>query len=209
VVGNVAIVPYLRGEMLAAVEVSGSGDITATAKLWDRPVKGGDVPTPAVTPDRVVTLGDRGNLPCLATGTGEVIWEDQLPKSRSKYYSSPVLAGDLVYCLRDDGVLFIGQTGDEFKLLDEHQFGEQCVATPVAIRDGLLIRGREHLFRIALSLPDERPREILGVFSKGAKQPSVFIQSIGEVVPINDWPSCRTNSVCVASIRQWGEGVRM
>ena len=103
------------------------------------------MPCPLVTSDRIISLGDRGELICLELATGDTVWEHQLGKSRSKYYSSPVLAGDVLYCLREDGLLTIGQVGDDYTLLDEHEFGEQCVATPIPLRDGLLIRTAERL----------------------------------------------------------------
>jgi len=45
--------------------------------------------------------------------------------------------------------VFVGRvTGGGFELLAENPMGERIIATPVPIRDGLLIRGSEHLFYI-------------------------------------------------------------
>jgi hypothetical protein len=60
------------------------------------------------------------------------------------------LAGDKLYAAREDGIVFVGRIRDEgFELLAENDMGETIIAMPVPIRGGLLIRGREHLFRIA------------------------------------------------------------
>jgi hypothetical protein len=61
-----------------------------------------------------------------------------------------VLAGDKLYCAREDGILFVGRVSDTgFELLAENDMGESTVTAPVPIRGGLLVRGREHLFRIS------------------------------------------------------------
>ena len=48
-------------------------------------------------------------------------------------------------------MIFVGRVSDTgFELLAENDMGEPTIAAPVPIGGGLLIRGREHLFRIAL-----------------------------------------------------------
>ena len=77
------------------------------------------------------------------------MWTADLPENRNKYYASPVLAGDKLYCTREDGVMFVGEVSDKgFKALAENDMGERIIATPVPIRGGLLIRGEEHLYRL-------------------------------------------------------------
>jgi hypothetical protein len=73
----------------------------------------------------------------------------ELPKTRTKDYPWPVLAGDKLFCTREDGITFAGQVSDTgFKELAENNMGERVIATPVPIRGGLLVRGEDHLFRI-------------------------------------------------------------
>lgn len=148
VTGDIAIVPYRRGEMLTAIELGGQGDITSTGKLWEVPAKAGDVPTPLVNDGKVIVLSDRGDLTCLNIESGEELWTAELPRGRAKYFSSPILANGLLYCLREDGAINVGQIADGYEQLSEYNFDEQCVATPIPIRDQLLIRGSEHLFLV-------------------------------------------------------------
>ncbi len=145
---DVVVVPYRRGEMLTAIQLGDQGDITDTGKVWDKPAKAGDVPTPLVVDGKVIVLSDRGDLTCLDLASGEELWTAELPRGRAKYFSSPVLANDLLYCLREDGMLHVGRVDAGYEHLDEYNFAEQCVATPIPIRDHLLIRGSEHLFLI-------------------------------------------------------------
>jgi outer membrane protein assembly factor BamB len=153
VVGNgIAIVPYGRGEFLAGVRVSGSGDITKTGRVWETSGRGksADVPTPVIAGDKAYLLNDKGRIACVNTKTGKEIWTADLPPNRNKFYSSPVLAGDTLYCAREDGIVFVGRVSDKgFELLADHNdMGGRIIASPVPIRGGLLIRGDEYLFRI-------------------------------------------------------------
>lgn len=149
--GDVAFVPYGRGERLAGIRLGGIGDVTATNRLWEKAGRqlGTEVPTPVVHDGLVYLLGDTGRVACFDIKTGDEEWSHNLPKSRKRYYSSPLLAGDKLYCPREDGKIFVGRVdNDGFELLAENDMGEPTIAAPVPMDGGLLIRGREHLFRI-------------------------------------------------------------
>ncbi|MGD9636979.1 MAG: PQQ-binding-like beta-propeller repeat protein [Pirellulales bacterium] len=148
---GMAIVPYGRGEYLAGVRLGGKGDVTGSARVWEKQGRGvsSDVPTPAVRDGRAYVLNDAGRIVCLNVGSGDELWSDDLPRNRNKYFSSPVIGGDKLYAAREDGMIFVGRiTDDGFELLSENDMGEPTIAAPVPIRGGLLVRGREHLFRI-------------------------------------------------------------
>ena len=59
--------------------------------------------TPWVDGDRVFTLGAMGNLHCLESATGKMVWDKDLPKEyKTKpplwgYSASPLVEGDLIY----------------------------------------------------------------------------------------------------------------
>jgi outer membrane protein assembly factor BamB len=153
---GVAIVPYGRGEFVAGVRVGGDGDVTKSNRVWEKRGRGlgSDVPTPVVANGRAYLLSDTGRVSCRDMRTGEEIWAFDLPRNRNKYYASPVLAGDKLYCTREDGTIFVGRVSDDgYEELEENKMGEWVIATPVPIRGGLLIRGETHLFWIA---PDQR-----------------------------------------------------
>jgi outer membrane protein assembly factor BamB len=94
-------------------------------------------------------LTDRGGVKCLDLQTGKELWSGELPRNRNRYYASPVLAGGKLYCPREDGMLFVVGAGDSFELLSENNMGEKIVASPAPIREGLLIRGFNHLFWVS------------------------------------------------------------
>lgn len=144
---GVAIVPYGRGDFLAAVRLGGSGDVTNSNRIWDKQGVGADVPCPIIAVGKIYVLSDRGKVTCLDLASGDEIWSDELPKGRANYFSSPLLAGDKLYCLREDGTLFVASVEGGLKVLAENELGENCVATPVPIEDSLLVRTRNKLYR--------------------------------------------------------------
>ncbi|HYO25423.1 MAG TPA: PQQ-binding-like beta-propeller repeat protein [Lacipirellulaceae bacterium] len=144
--GGIAFIPYGRGEHLAAIRV----DQPQPARLWERAERelGADVPTPVVDGDKAYLLTDEGNIQCLDLATGNELWSHELRRSRNNFFASPVLAGDHLYCVREDGVMFVVHVGAEPKLVATNAMGEKVIASPVPVRNGLLIRGEEHLFWI-------------------------------------------------------------
>jgi outer membrane protein assembly factor BamB len=144
-----AIVPFGRGELLSGIELPADAAAAADAKRWDKQGVGADVPSPAARDGKVYVLGDTGKVTCLDLSTGDERWSSNLPRNRNKYYASPILAGDKLYCAREDGMVFVGRAADEFELLGEgNNMGERIIATPTPVRGGLLIRGEKHLFRV-------------------------------------------------------------
>jgi len=149
VANGVAVVPYGRGKFLAGVRISGAGDITKSNRMWTKENIGADVPTAATRDGKVFVLGDTGHLTCVAIESGDALWSADLPRNRNKFYASPILAGDKLYCIREDGTVFVGQISDTgYKELAANEMGERIIACPVPVRGGLLIRGEEHLYRI-------------------------------------------------------------
>jgi len=147
---EVAIVPYGRGDFIAGINIRGAhGDITTSHRIWEKTKLGADVPTPIIHGTKVLLLTDKGQVHCLDKMTGDELWNDQLPKSKNKYYASPVLAGDTLYCAREDGIIMVGKLSDAgLELVAKNDMDESTIATPIPIRGKLLIRGEKHLFLI-------------------------------------------------------------
>lgn len=149
---GVAVVPYGRAGIVAAVSLGQSGDVTQQSDiLWEIRGRnqGSDVPTPAIREGLVYLLTDVGGLACHDLESGAQRWSAELPRSSAKFYASPILAGDQLFCAREDGMIFAGKITDQgFQLLSENPMGEQIIATPVAVDDALLVRGEHHLWRL-------------------------------------------------------------
>jgi outer membrane protein assembly factor BamB len=135
---------------LFGVHLSGAGDVTATNHVWRRDDVGTFVPSPAVHHGHVVLVRDRGEVAAIDPKTGATVWEGAFPKHRSNYYASPLVAGDMLYAPREDGVVCVAKiAGDRFEFLAENDMGESIIASPAPLGTGLLLRGERHLFCVS------------------------------------------------------------
>jgi outer membrane protein assembly factor BamB len=148
IAGDIAVVPYGRGSRLHGIKLGGSGDVTATNRLWVREDTGSFVPSPLEYRGRVYLARDRGQVECIDPANGKTIWTGEFPKSSSNYYSSPVAADGKLYAAREDGVIYVAKIDGAFEILSENNMGEHVIASPVPIGNRLLIRGEKSLFCI-------------------------------------------------------------
>jgi len=148
-VDDIAVVPYGRGYAVAAIKMSGIGDITHSSRLWEIQKIGPDVPTPAIYRDTTIILNDRGALTAVDINSGEIQWESALPRTAAKYFSSPFVSGDRLICSRDDGTVFVCKLSDDgLDVLSENNMGGTLHATPVPYNDRLYIRTASKLYCI-------------------------------------------------------------
>jgi outer membrane protein assembly factor BamB len=152
VAGEMVVIAYGRNDRgqprLHGVRLGGEGDVTKTHRVWNRDDTGTFVPTPVEYQGRIYLLRDRGQVECLDPGSGETLWSDALPRSRTSYYASPTIAGGNLYAAREDGVVFVAKVTEQFELLAENDMGEPIIASPVPVDNHLFLRGEKHLFCI-------------------------------------------------------------
>ncbi len=148
---GVVVVPHGRGEWFMGIRPGGEGNVTGKSILWRKKMLGTDSATPVAKDGKVYVLTDsgkkRGTLTCLKAFTGEVLWEGKLPKSPSKYYASPILVGDSLCCVREDGVVFCVQVSDQgMGEVVENKIGEGMIASPIFVNGKLILRGDQYLW---------------------------------------------------------------
>jgi outer membrane protein assembly factor BamB len=146
IAGDIAVVPYGRGSRLHGIKLGGSGDVTASNRIWKREDTGTFVTTPAEYKGHVYLLHDRGEVECIDPAMGKTLWRGELPKTSASYYSSPAVADGKIYAAREDGVVFVASVDEKFELLAENDMRERIIASPVPVANRLLLRGERHLF---------------------------------------------------------------
>ncbi|MFO0869651.1 MAG: PQQ-binding-like beta-propeller repeat protein [Pirellulales bacterium] len=154
IVGDMAVIAYGRNDrgvpLLYGIRLAGTGDTTATSHVWRRDDVGTFVPTPAVYRGQVILVRDRGEVASIDPATGKTLWTGEFPKGRANFYASPLVAGDLLYAPREDGVVFVASIANQrCEVLAENQMGEAVIGSPVPVARGLLLRGEKHLFHVA------------------------------------------------------------
>jgi hypothetical protein len=107
-------------------------------------------PTPLIVGDHLYMLFDRGFLSCYDAKTGKSIYEKQRLSGSHGFTSSPWAYDDKIFCLDENGVTFVIQSGPAFKLLHKNQLDDDDMgmATPVVLGDKLLIRTSARLYCI-------------------------------------------------------------
>ncbi len=142
--GDLVICPYGRGDTLTAIRLNAKSEKERIA--WHRDKLGSDVPTPTISQNRLYVVGDKGMLWCLDPTTGNTIWEEQLPKSRLAFSSSPVVAGGHVYITREDATTFVIKDAAKYELVATNQLEGSTVSTPVPAEQRIFFRTYEKLY---------------------------------------------------------------
>jgi len=97
------------------------------------------------TKELVFMAASFGTISCFNGKTGERYWYYDFDEG---FYSSPILVGDIVYCMDMFGVMNIFKAQKEFELISQNELGEHAMTIPAFMHNRIYIRGAEHLFCI-------------------------------------------------------------
>jgi len=129
-------------QVLLAIRPDGMGDVTQTHVAWQDTKGAPYVPSMIVADDFLLSVNRSGVAYCYEAATGKVLWQEKL----GRHHASPVLVGELVFFINDDGGVNMVKPGVEFERIAKYELGESCYASP-AISDGqVFLRGFKHLF---------------------------------------------------------------
>ena len=149
---DMLLVPYARGESVWAIAVPRNVGDPPREAAWVRNDLGSDVPTPTGSGGVAYILTDkgkqRGTLHAVDVATGQTLGTHTLPRGRDGYSASPVLAGDRLYLIREDGAGFVVDVSDpaSMETVSENQVEGLVVATPVLADGRLFLRTAETLY---------------------------------------------------------------
>jgi outer membrane protein assembly factor BamB len=152
--GDVAPSPVGAGGMvftanteaqLAAVRWGGSGDVTATHRVWAAESGLPDIVSPLTDGKIVLLVTTDGTLTCYAAADGKMLWEKDID---AIFKSSPTLVGDKIYLMTEKGVMFILAAGPQFKELGKAELGEPANSSPAYLNGRIYIRGQKNLYAI-------------------------------------------------------------
>jgi len=140
-----------KSSPIMAVKTNATGDITLeddetsnTGVLWYKPRGGSYMHTMLLYRNRLYNVNWNGSVNCLDPLTGKEIYEAKLGQTRS-FIASPVASDGKIYIVDEEGMIYIIQDGDTFKLLAEIPLNDICMTAP-AITDGMIFfRTQKHL----------------------------------------------------------------
>ena len=95
-----------------------------------------------------------GIAECLEVNSGKTVWSERLvgTGARDSSWSSPVLAGDVLYIPNRNADIFVLRAGPKFELLATNSMGGEPMNSSLAVSDGeIFIRTDKHLWCIGRS----------------------------------------------------------
>ncbi len=129
----------------SGIQLSATDGAVQSKILWEFDELLPEISSPIGDGERFYFGTSYGDFACLNAQTGEEVWVQELGEGFS---SSPVLVGDRVYVLDEEGMMFILQTGNEFKQIAALPTGEPTLATPAYLDGRIYLRTIENLYCI-------------------------------------------------------------
>lgn len=136
--------------MAIGVRAGGSGDITASRRLWHLPKSPQRIGSGVVKDGRIYIHNDPGTAQCIDLKTGAEIWNERLPakSATGQNWSSVMLAGDNCYTITQGGDCFVFKADPKFELVSVNPLGERSNSSIVPGDGELFIRTHKALWCI-------------------------------------------------------------
>jgi outer membrane protein assembly factor BamB len=131
--------------ILVAIKPDGSGDVTKSHVVWRQREGAFYVPSPVNKDNFLFTTMTTGKLNCIDAGTGKIVWTENM----GPQYSSPVIAGGLIYMPKDDGVITVIKPGTKFESIARNAIGEKMFASPAISNGKIYLRSFQRLYCIS------------------------------------------------------------
>jgi outer membrane protein assembly factor BamB len=130
---------------LVAVKPGSKEQGTGPKEVWRWEKAVPHMSTPLVKDGLVFLTTEKGIATCLEAATGKEVWQQRLP---GDFSSSPVCAGDRLYCVSDDGEVLVLAAGSKYQLLGRSSLGEPAQATPAIAGGRIIFRTQGHLMAL-------------------------------------------------------------
>jgi outer membrane protein assembly factor BamB len=145
--------PVIAEGLVFGTTGSGAGgNYVVAVELGERPQRRYDVrqqapyvPTPVAKDGLVFLWSDKGMVTCIRAASGEVVWRERVD---ANFSGSPVIAGDHMYCIDEEGVVVVMAAKDKAELLGRVPLGEPSRSTPAIADDRIYLRTYSHLVSV-------------------------------------------------------------
>lgn len=135
-----------------AVRPGGDGDVTAGGRLWyEERARKNRCGTAVVAHGLAFLVNMEGFLECVELATGRQLWEERLPDAGadSSSWSSPVLAGGLIYTVNRSGTTHVLRAGPQLDVVAVNTVAELSNSS-LALSDGeIFLRTHQSLWCIS------------------------------------------------------------
>jgi outer membrane protein assembly factor BamB len=131
-----------------AVKPGGSGDVTASHRVWRLARAKSAIGSGVIQDGCVYTITQDGTAQCLDLKTGKTIWEEPLrgPSGRGSSWSSMLLADGKIYVPNQSGDVFVLRAVPKFEVLATNSVAEPTNASLAASNGDLFLRTEQSLW---------------------------------------------------------------
>jgi outer membrane protein assembly factor BamB len=138
------------GGMALAVRTGGSGDVTASHRLWHHPRSPQRIGSGVIHEGHIYIHNDPGTAMCLNLETGKEVWNERLKggAASGQNWSSVMLADGKCYTITQGGDCFVFNANPKFELLATNALGERSNSSIIAADGQLFIRTHKALWCI-------------------------------------------------------------
>ena len=131
--------------ILTCIDATKTGDVTATAKVWEYRGIHRSISTVSLDPETgLLFVGDfSGFVHCLDAETGKVNWMHDM---KAHMWGSTFVADGKIYVGDEDGDFVVLAATKEKKIISETNVGAALYGTPIVANGAIYIQSNTHLF---------------------------------------------------------------
>jgi outer membrane protein assembly factor BamB len=147
--GIVYVMSGHRDPNLMAIKLGRKGDLTGTdAIVWQNKRANSYTPSPVLINDRLYFVSDNGFFSCLNALTGEVLFQERLPKPYN-FKASPVGVNGKIYLSTEEGDVLVMKIADKMELLATNTMKDEVfIASPAVVGGDLYLRSQKAIYCI-------------------------------------------------------------
>jgi len=131
---------------LYAIDPGGSGDVTASRRIWERADVGRIIGPPIADRGLLYVADLDGIVHCLDSRSGETVWTHDL---LTGVWGAILVADGKLWVGDEDGTLTALATGREKRVLGSHEMGASVYAAPTAVGGVLWVATARELIALA------------------------------------------------------------
>lgn len=137
---------YTYNELMA-INPDGNGDVTNTKVIWKKEDRQSQnqMLTPVIRDGLIYTVTTRNTLMCIDASTGEEVWSVHM---RSNYNASPLFINGNIWLFSVKGEVMVLKAGRTYEIVAQNQLDSGIWATPAVLRNSMILRTEEFLYRI-------------------------------------------------------------
>lgn len=114
--------------------------------VWEDNTYTPDVSSPVATDKYLFLATGNGDVACYNSEKGDTLWTHYF---MDQFYSSPIIADEMLYLIDRSGVMHIVKAHDKYEFVAESALGEGTDCTPAFSDKKIYIRGKKNLYCIS------------------------------------------------------------